>query len=127
MRLLAMPMCRRKSVDVADRRRAAERFQPAAPPTGGGEVRVKHIGLKATSGRGKPWDREQVAFAVDAESIERNIGGEKLGVRPAAARYAVADKLIGRRAPQQSQQKCFGAGQFRGRYRVQHPWSAAGT
>ena len=36
MRLMAMPQRRGEALDVADRGRAAEAFEPAAPPAGGG-------------------------------------------------------------------------------------------
>ena len=79
-------MGRGEAVDVADRGRAAELLEPAGPPTGGREMRVKHIGLEAAGGGGQARNGEQVRFAADAEPVEGNVGGEQFGVGAAAAR-----------------------------------------
>ena len=50
--------------------------QPA-PPTGGREMRVEHIGLEAAGGGGQARNGEQVRFAADAEAVERHVGGEQ--------------------------------------------------
>ena len=44
MRLMAVPEGGSKALDVADRGRAAEAFEPAAPPTGGRQGRLNDFG-----------------------------------------------------------------------------------
>ena len=121
MALPAVPVGRREAVDVADRGRAAELLEPAAPPTGGGKMRVEQVGLEAAGGQGQPRDRQEICFSADAEAIERQVRGEQFEVGPAAACHKMADELVERSAAHQPGQERFGAGQFRGRDCVQHP------
>ena len=50
--LVAMPLGGSEAMDVADRGWTAELLEPAAPPTGGGKMRVEQVGLEAAGGQG---------------------------------------------------------------------------
>ena len=64
MRLMAMPQGGRETLHMADRRRAAEAFEPAAPPTGGGERRLNDLGAMLVGRRGQDRDRSQIDLAA---------------------------------------------------------------
>ena len=120
MALLAVPERGSEAVDVADRWRTAEAFEPAAPPTGGREVRVEHVGVEIAGGLADARHGEQVQLAVDAERFERHAGDSHLDGRGAAAGDAVLSNLGRIAAAHQASQKSFGAGHPRRRDHVQH-------
>jgi hypothetical protein len=92
--LVAVPFRRREAVDMTDRGRSADLLEPAAPPTGGGKVRVEQVGLEAAGGKGKLWDCQKIRFSPNAEAIEPQIRGKQLNVGPAAACDKMADELV---------------------------------
>ena len=92
--LVAVPLGGREAVDVADRGWSATLLEPAAPPTGGGKMRVEQVGLEAAGGQGQLWDGQKICFSADAEAIERQVGGEQFEVGPTAACHKMADELI---------------------------------
>ena len=94
MTLAAVPVGGGEAMDMANRGRAAQLLEPAAPPAGRGEMRVEHVGLEAACGRRQTRHGEQIRFAADADPIERHVGREQFLVRAAAARDAMVDQLI---------------------------------
>ena len=83
MRLLAMPERRGEALDVADRGRAAEAFEPAAPPTGGGERGLDDVGAMlrerraptAARQRDSALPRDSPGMRVEAEAVHFGDGG----------------------------------------------------
>jgi hypothetical protein len=118
--LPTVPECRREAVDVANRRRTAHLFEPAAPPACAGEMRVKYIGTE-TAGRGsQSRRREQITFAADADAVERHICLDHLDVGFTGTRNTMVYHLLARGASQQPSQEGFGPGHSRRSDRMKH-------
>ena len=82
MRLMAMPRGRGEALHVADRRRAAEAFEPAAPPTGGGKRGLNEVGAMLSCRPRQQWESGDVGLArnpqglrVEAEAVHFGNGG----------------------------------------------------
>ena len=118
--LLVVPEGGGEAVDVADRGRAAEALEPAAPPTGGREMGVEQLGVEVAGGLADPRDGQRVELAADAEGLELHAGDPHFDGGGAAAGDAVLRDLRRIGAAHQAGQEGFGAGHSRGRDDVEH-------
>ena len=81
--LLAMPKSRGKALNVPNRWWAAQPFEPAAPPTGGGQCRVHDLSPVGTNRLSKYRQGQQVRLAANSATFCSDTKAPHLGNRRA--------------------------------------------
>ncbi len=121
MRLMAVPQRRGKALDMADRGRAAEAFEPAAPPAGGGQRRLDDFGAVLASRARQNGERQCTDLAADSPGL----GGQAKAVHFGNGGTVAFDDggdvvAAGDHVGRHAHQLHFGAGHARGRDHLQH-------